>query len=250
VSGHSKWSSIKHKKGAADAKRGALFTKLARAIQVAAREGGGDPVGNAALATAVQKAKEASMPKDNIERAINKGTGADADAEAFERVVYEGYGPGGVALLVEALTDNRNRTGSEVRHLFSKSGGSLGEPGSVAWLFEKRGLVLVDAERYSEDDVMAAIDAGAEDVVRDEEVLEILSAPGDLQSVRAALEGDGVEIQSAELTMRPSTRTELDETKVGTLLRLIEALEDDDDVSAVHANFEVDAAVLERIAAV
>ena len=250
MSGHSKWSSIKHKKGAADAKRGALFTKLARAIQVAAREGGGDPVGNAALATAVQKAKEASMPKDNIERAINKGTGADADAEAFERVVYEGYGPGGVALLVEALTDNRNRTGSEVRHLFSKSGGSLGEPGSVAWLFEKRGLVLVDAERYSEDDVMAAIDAGAEDVVRDEEVLEILSAPGDLQSVRAALEGDGVEIQSAELTMRPSTRTELDETKVGTLLRLIEALEDDDDVSAVHANFEVDAAVLERIAAV
>jgi YebC/PmpR family DNA-binding regulatory protein len=249
VSGHSKWSSIKHKKGAADAKRGALFTKLARAIQVAAREGGGDPVGNAALATAVQKAKEASMPKDNIERAINKGTGADADAEAFERVVYEGYGPGGVAILVEALTDNRNRTGSEVRHLFTKAGGSLGEPGSVAWIFEKRGLVLVDAERYSEDDVMAAIDAGAEDVVRDEDVLEILSAPGNLQSVRAALEGDGVEIQSAELTMRPSTRTEVDEEKVGTLLRLIEALEDDDDVSATHANFDVDAAVLERVAA-
>ena len=249
MSGHSKWSSIKHKKGAADAKRGALFTKLARAIQVAAREGGGDPVGNAALATAVQKAKEASMPKDNIERAINKGTGADADAEAFERVVYEGYGPGGVAILVEALTDNRNRTGSEVRHLFTKAGGSLGEPGSVAWIFEKRGLVLVDAERYSEDDVMAAIDAGAEDVVRDEDVLEILSAPGDLQSVRAALEGDGVEIQSAELTMRPSTRTEVDEEKVGTLLRLIEALEDDDDVSATHANFDVDAAVLERVAA-
>ena len=162
MSGHSKWSSIKHKKGAADAKRGALFTKLARAIQVAAREGGGDPEGNAALGSAVQKAKDASMPNDNIERAIAKGTGADADAAAFETMVYEGYGPGGVAILVEALTDNRNRTGSEVRHLFTRAGGNLGEPGSVAWIFEKRGVVLVDAERYTEDDLMAAIDAGAE----------------------------------------------------------------------------------------
>src|SRR5215208_3560226 len=158
MSGHSKWSSIKHQKGAKDAKRGALFTKLARAIQVAAKEGGGDPEGNAALANAIQKAKENSMPKDNIERAIAKGTGADADADAFETVVYEGYGPGGVALLVEALTDNRNRTGSEVRHIFSKAGGSLGEPGSVAWQFEKKGILLVDAERFSEDDLMVAID--------------------------------------------------------------------------------------------
>ncbi len=250
MSGHSKWSSIKHKKGAADAKRGALFTKLARAIQVAAREGGGDPVGNAALANAVQKAKDARMPKDNIERAIAKGTGADADADAFETVVYEGYGPGGTAILVEALTDNRNRTGSEVRHAFSRYGGSLGEPGSVAWVFEKRGVILVDAERYSEDDLMPAVDAGAEDVAQDEGVLEVLSAPGDLQAVRAALEEAGTEIQSAEQTMRPTTRVEVEEQQVGTLLRLIESLEDHDDVVAVHANFDVDAEVLERVAAV
>ena len=153
MAGHSKWASIKHKKKATDAKRGALFTKLTRAIQVAAREGGGDPTGNPALALAIQKAKDASMPKDNIERAIAKGTGADADAESFESVLYEGYGPAGVAVLVESLTDNRNRTGSEVRHIFTKSGGNLGEPGSVAWVFDKKGVIVVDAERYSEDDL-------------------------------------------------------------------------------------------------
>ena len=153
MAGHSKWASIKHKKKATDAKRGALFTKLTRAIQVAAREGGGDPTGNPALALAIQKAKDASMPKDNIERAIAKGTGADADAESFENVLYEGYGPAGVAVLVEALTDNRNRTGAEVRHIFTKSGGNLGEPGSVAWVFDKKGVIVVDAERYSEDDL-------------------------------------------------------------------------------------------------
>ena len=249
MAGHSKWSSIKHQKGAKDAKRGALFTKLARAIQVAAKEGGGDPEGNAALANAIQKAKDASMPKDNIERAIAKGTGADSDAEAFEAVVYEGYGPGGVAFLVEALTDNRNRTGSEVRHIFSKHGGSLGEPGSVAWQFEKKGIVLVDAERYSEDDLMAAIDAGAEDVTQDETVWEVVAAPGDLQAVREALEAEGVELQNAELTMRPTTQVELDEAGAGKVLRLIEALDDQDDVNAVHANFEADADVLERAAA-
>src|SRR3712207_6038820 len=228
MAGHSKWSSIKHQKGAKDAKRGALFTKLARAIQVAAKEGGGDPEGNAALANAIQKAKDASMPKDNIERAIAKGTGADSDADAFETVVYEGYGPGGVAFLVEALTDNRNRTGSEVRHIFSKHGGSLGEPGSVAWQFEKKGIVLVDGERYSEDDLMAAIDAGAEDVAQDENVWEIVTAPGDLQEVRIVLEGAGVELQSAELTMRPTTKVDLDEDGAGKVLRLIEALDDQD----------------------
>jgi YebC/PmpR family DNA-binding regulatory protein len=249
MSGHSKWSSIKHQKGAKDAKRGALFTKLARAIQVAAKEGGGDPAGNAALATAIQKAKDQSMPKDNIERAIAKGTGADSDAEQFESVVYEGYGAGGVAMLVEALTDNRNRTGSEVRHLFSKHGGGLGEPGSVAWQFEKKGIVLVDAERYSEDDLMGAIDAGAEDLAQDENVWEIVTAPADLQAVRAALEEGGVELQESELTMRPSTQIELDEDGVGKVLKLIEALEDLDDVGAVHANFEADADVLERAAA-
>jgi YebC/PmpR family DNA-binding regulatory protein len=249
MSGHSKWSSIKHQKGAKDAKRGALFTKLARAIQVAAKEGGGDPEGNAALANAIQKAKDQSMPKDNIERAIAKGTGADADAEAFETVVYEGYGPGGVAFLVEALTDNRNRTGSEVRHIFTKSGGSLGEPGSVAWQFDKKGVVVVDADRYSEDDLMVAIDAGAEDVLQDDNVWEIVTAPADLQAVRQALESAGVEIQNAELTMRPSTTVEVDEGGAGKVLRLIEALDDNDDVSAVHANFEADADVLERAAA-
>src|SRR5918997_1927512 len=155
MAGHSKWAQIKRKKGAADQKRGAEFTKLARAIQVAARDGGGDPAGNATLANAIQKAKDARMPKDNIERAIAKGTGADSDADAIETVVYEGYGPGGVAIMVEALTDNRNRTGSEVRHLFTKAGGSLGEPGSVAWTFEKKGELVVDGGRSSEDDIMA-----------------------------------------------------------------------------------------------
>jgi YebC/PmpR family DNA-binding regulatory protein len=249
VSGHSKWSSIKHKKGAADAKRGVLFTKLARAIQVAAREGGGDPAGNATLANAVQKAKDARMPKDNIERAIAKGTGADADAAAIESVVYEGYGPGGVAILVEALTDNRNRTGSDVRHAFTRHGGSLGEPGSVAWVFEKKGLIVVDAERYSEDDLIVAIDAGAEDVIADETVYEVLTAPGDLAAVREELERAGVELDSAELTMRPTARVEVDEKQLGALLRLLEALEEHDDVAAVNANFDVDASVLERAAA-
>ena len=192
MAGHSKWASIKHKKKATDAKRGALFTKLTRAIQVAAREGGGDPTGNPALALAVQKAKDASMPKDNIERAIAKGTGADADAESFESVLYEGYGPAGVAVLVESLTDNRNRTGSEVRHIFTKSGGNLGEPGSVAWVFDKKGVIVVDADRYSEDDLFVAIDAGAEDVSIDENVYEVVTAPEDLNDVRQALVDAGV----------------------------------------------------------
>src|ERR671932_723714 len=249
MSGHSKWASIKHKKAVVDARRGAHFTKLARAIQVAAREGGGDPDTNAALALAVQKAKDASMPKDNIERAIAKGTGAGTDADAIETVVYEGYGPGGVAILVEALTDNRNRTGSEVRHVFSRSGGNLGEPGSVAWVFEKKGVIVVDAERASEDDLMVAIDAGAEDVAIDENLYEVITAPADLHAAREALEDAGIAIESAELTMRPTNRVELADNQVGSLLRLIEALEEHDDVNAVHANFDVDADVLERVAA-
>src|ERR1700710_1957357 len=168
MAGHSKWAGIKHKKAIVDARRGKLFTKLARAITVAAKEGGGDPDGNPSLGLAVQKAKDASMPKDNIERAIAKGTGEGADADALEAVLYEGYGPGGVALLVEALTDNRNRTGSDVRHTFSKHGGNLGEPGSVVYLFDKRGLIVVDAGRYDEDDLMPAMDAGAADIPRDD----------------------------------------------------------------------------------
>jgi len=249
MAGHSKWAQIKHKKAVTDARRGAEFTKLARAIQVAARDGGGDPAGNASLANAIQKAKDAGMPKQNIERAIAKGTGADTDADAIEAVVYEGDGPGGVAIMVEALTDNRNRTGSEVRHVFSKSGGSLGEPGSVAWQFEKKGVIVVDAARASEDDLMVAIDAGAEDVAIDENVYEVVTAPADLQSAREALEAAGIAIESAELTMRPTSRVEVDEGQVRSLMRLLEELEEHDDVNAVHANFDVDASVLERVAA-
>jgi YebC/PmpR family DNA-binding regulatory protein len=249
VSGHSKWSSIKHKKGAADAKRGKLFTKLARAITVAARDGGGDPNGNPALATAVQKARDASMPKDNIQRAIDRGTGAGADAAAIERVVFEGYGSGGAAVLVEALTDNRNRTSAEVRHAFSKHGGSLGEPGSVAWIFEKRGAVTVDAERYDEDDLIVAIDAGAEDVSDDGERLRVLCQPADLSAVREALEGAGIEVESADVTMEPKSTVEVGGNDAKSLLGLIEALEDDDDVNEVHANFDIPDEVLQKLAA-
>lgn len=248
MAGHSKWASIKHKKKAVDAKRGQLFTKLTRAITVAAREGGGDPEGNPSLALAIQKARDASMPKDNIERAVAKGTGADSDGEAFETVLYEGYGPGGVAVLVEALTDNRNRTGSEVRHLFSKHGGSLGEPGSVAWTFEKKGEIVVDGVRYGEDDLLAAIDAGAEDMTLEGDLWEIVTGPTDVAAVRVALEEAGVELQSAELVQRPTTLTQVEEDHLKSIMRLIEGLEDHDDIQAVHANFDVDADVLERVA--
>ena len=248
MAGHSKWSSIKHRKGAVDAKRGQLFTKLARAIQVAARDGGPDPAGNAALANAIQKAKDARMPKDNIERAIAKGSGADGSADAIEAALYEGYGPGGAAILVEALTDNRNRTGADVRHAFARHGGSLGEPGSVAWNFQKKGVVVVDAERYSEDDLVPAIDAGAEDVAVDEDVYEVVTDPGDLVAVRSALEEAGVEPDSAERTMRAQNTVPVDEADARALIRLVEELEEHDDVTGVHANFDVDAALLERAA--
>src|SRR5579875_743073 len=198
MSGHSKWASIKHKKAVVDQRRGQHFTKLTRAISVAAREGGGDIEGNPSLALAVQKAKDASMPKDNIERAIAKGTGEGVDADALQSVLYEGYGPGGVALLIEAVTDNRNRTGADVRHALSKHGGNLGEPGSVAYLFDKTGVLVVDAERYDEDDLIVAIDAGAEDIARDEDVYEILTAPGDLVAVRDALAAAEIDIESAD----------------------------------------------------
>jgi YebC/PmpR family DNA-binding regulatory protein len=248
MSGHSKWAGIKHKKAVVDARRGQMFTKLARAITVAAREGGGDPDSNATLANAVQKARDASMPKDNIERAIAKGTGAGADADAIETVVYEGYGPGGVALLIETLTDNRNRTGSDVRHLFSRHGGSLGEPGSVAYLFDKKGVIVVDASVYSEDDLLPAVEAGAEDIVGDDDAYEIVTEPGDLMAVRAALEQAGVELQSAELTQRPKSLVPVDDDTAPKLLRLIDGLEENDDVSSVNANFDVSAEVLERVA--
>jgi YebC/PmpR family DNA-binding regulatory protein len=248
VSGHSKWASIKHKKAVVDARRGQHFTKLARAITVAARDGGGDPTGNAPLALAIAKAKAASMPKDNIERAIAKGTGEGGEVEAIETVLYEGYGPGGVAILVEALTDNRNRTGADVRHAFSKHGGSLGEPGSVAYLFEKKGTIAIDAERYSEDDLMVAIEAGAEDVSSDEGLLEVVTEYADFAVVRDALEQAGIDMQSAELAYRPTTLVPIDEAQTVKLMKLIDVLQELDDVDEVYANFDAPAEVLERVA--
>ena len=193
MSGHSKWASIKHKKAVVDSRRGQQFTKLARAITVAARDGGGDPDANATLENAVRKAKEASMPKDNIERAIARGTGEGGEGEALESVLYEGYGPGGVAILVEAVTDNRNRTGADVRHSFSKYGGNLGEPGSVAYLFDKKGTITIDASAHDEDELMVAVEAGAEDITADEGLWEVVAAPADFMKVREALEQAGVE---------------------------------------------------------
>jgi len=249
MSGHSKWSAIKHKKAAVDAKRGKQFTKLARAITVAAREGGGDPDGNPTLATAIQKARDYSMPKDNIQRAVDRGTGEGGSGAEIERVVYEGYGPGGVAILVEALTDNRNRTGSEIRHAFDKHGGSLGEPGSVDWIFEKRGVILVDGERYGEDDLIVAIDAGAEDVSEDGDLLKVLTPASHLAAVRSSLEGAGVAIESAELAMEPKSVVEVGERDARALMRLMESLDEHDDVDSVNANFDIPEAVLDTVTA-
>ncbi len=248
MSGHSKWASIKHKKAVVDQRRGQQFTKLTRAITVAAREGGGDLEGNPSLALAVQKARDASMPKDNIERAIAKGTGEGVDADQIENVLYEGYGPGGVALLIETLTDNRNRTSADVRHALSKHGGSLGEPGSVAYLFEKKGMIVVDAARYEEEALLVAIDAGAEDISQDDDVFEIISEPGELGAVRGALARAGIEIESADVSQRPTARVPVSESDAVKLLKLIDMLEESDDVNAVHANFDVDADVLEKLA--
>ena len=250
MSGHSKWSSIKHKKGAADAKRGKLFSKLSRAIIVAAKEGGGDPAGNLALQNAIEKAKSYSMPKENIDRAIAKGSGADADASAFETVVYEGYGPSGVAVIVEALTDNRNRTASDVRHTFAKNDGNLGGSGAVSWLFERRGMVLVDAEGVDEDELtLAAAEGGAEDVALDGSSFQVTCAPEQLSAVRAAIEAAGFAVDGAELTMIPKTTVEVeDENEAKKILRLIDQLEDYDDVQEVFANFDIPERVLEAVA--
>jgi YebC/PmpR family DNA-binding regulatory protein len=250
VSGHSKWSSIKHKKGAADAKRGKLFSKLSRAIIVAAKEGGPDPSGNLALQNAIEKARSYSMPKDNIERAIARGSGADSDAHTFETVVYEGYGPSGVAVIVEALTDNRNRTASDVRHAFDKHDGNLGTSGAVAWLFERRGLVVVPAEGVDEDELtLAAAEGGADDVSLDGSVFEVVSAPEALTSVREAIEAAGFSVESAELTMVPKTTVEVDdESSAKKIVRLMEQLEDNDDVQDVYANFDIPERVLETVA--
>jgi YebC/PmpR family DNA-binding regulatory protein len=250
VSGHSKWSSIKHKKGAADAKRGKLFSKLSRAIIVATKEGGADPAGNLALQNAIEKARSYSMPKENIERAIARGSGADSDAQAFETVVYEGYGPNGVAVIVEALTDNRNRTASDVRHAFDKNDGNLGTSGAVAWLFERRGVVLVAADGVDEDELtLAAAEGGADDVSVDGSTYEIVSSPEALTAVREAVEAAGFTVDSAELTMRPKTTIEVaDEGAAKKILRLIDQLEENDDVQDVFANFDIPEQVLEAVA--
>jgi YebC/PmpR family DNA-binding regulatory protein len=250
VSGHSKWSSIKHKKGAADSKRGQLFSKLSRAIIVAAKEGGPDPAGNLALQNAIEKARSYSMPKDNIERAIAKGSGADADAASFETVVYEGYGPEGVAVLVEAVTDNRNRTASEVRHAFTRHGGNLGTTGAVAWQFERRGVVVVAAGDADEDDLLlAAAEAGADDIELDGSSFVVTSAPEALAGVRQALADAGYDVESVELAMVPkSTVAVADERAARRIMNLVEGLEDTEDVQDVYANFDIPETVLESVA--
>jgi YebC/PmpR family DNA-binding regulatory protein len=249
MSGHSKWSSIKHKKGAADKKRGQLFSKLSRAIIVAAREGGADPAGNLALQNAVEKARSYSMPKDNIERAIARGSGADSDAAAYETVVYEGYGAGGVAILVEALTDNRNRTASEVRAAFGKHDGNLGASGAVAWQFDRRGVVLVDGSADEDELMLAAAEGGADDIERDGSSWQVTASPEALTAVREAIEAAGFTVDNAELTMIPKTTVEVDdENTAKKILRLIDTLEENDDVQDVYSNFDIPERVLETVA--
>jgi YebC/PmpR family DNA-binding regulatory protein len=241
MAGHSKWANIKHRKGRQDERRGKLFAKLTKAVEAAAREGGGDPTANPTLATAVQKAKDASVPKDNIERAIARGTG-DADGVAYEEAWYEGYGPGGVAVFVQILTDNRNRAAADVRSTFTKHNGSLGEPGSVGYLFEQKGYLLVSGD---EDTVMlAAIEGGADDVEPSDEQWEVISAPSDLGAVRRALERAGVEVEQGEVTYLPTTSIPVDAATAPKVLGLVDALEDLDDVQAVFANFDIPDEVL------
>jgi YebC/PmpR family DNA-binding regulatory protein len=240
MSGHSKWSTIKRKKGAADAKRGALFGKLSKAITVAAREGGGDTEMNPALGLAVQKAKAGNMPNDNIQRAIDKGTGAGSDADTYERITYEGYAPGGVAVLVDVLTDNRNRAASDVRYIFSKNGGKLGTSGSVAYLFERKGVILVPKDSAEEDELMeAALEAGAEDVEEQENDYRIVTAPEDFMTVRDALDNAGIPHENAEITMKAQNSIDLDAGTARQTLRLIDALEENDDVQEIYANFDI-----------
>ncbi len=244
MAGHSKWANIKHRKGRQDAKRGKLFAKLIRAIEVGAREGGPDPDSNPTLASAVQKARDASVPKHNIDRAIARG-GGGADGVPYEEVWYEGYAPGGVALYVQVLTDNRNRAGSEVRSAFTRNNGSLGEPGSVGYLFEQKGLVLATGD---EDTVLiAALDGGAEDVSESGDQWEVVTAPSDLASVRSALEAAGVQVDQAEVTQLPSTSVPVNATTAPQVLRLVDALEDLEDVQAVYANFDIPDEVLAEV---
>ena len=248
MSGHSKWSSIKRQKGVNDVKRGAVFTKIGREIGMAARAGGGDPDANYKLRLAVDKARAVNMPADTIKRAIDKAVGG-GEAERYEEIVYEGYGPGGVAILVEAATDNKNRTAAEVRSLFTKAGGQLAGAGAVAWQFETRGVVLIDRDGQDADDIaLAAIDAGADDVDTEGDPLEITTPPGQLEAVRAALEGSGVSIESAEVSMQPKSTVEVEASAARQNLRLIENLEDLDDVQRVTANFDIPDEVMAEVA--
>src|ERR1700704_659448 len=239
MSGHSKWHSIKHKKGATDAKRGKLFTKFIKEITVAARTGGGDPDANARLRKAILDAKAGNMPNDTIDRAVRRGTGAE-EGVTYDEITYEGYGPGGVALLIESMTDNRNRTVAEIRHIFSKNGGNLGESGSVSWMFEKKGYIVVDKTAKAEDELFElAIEAGADDLRDDEENFEIITAPDNFEQVLTAVKSAGIEPQVAEVEMVPQTYVKLEGQDARQMLKLMEALEDHDDVQKVSANFDI-----------
>jgi YebC/PmpR family DNA-binding regulatory protein len=247
MSGHSKWATIKHKKGAADKARGKLFAKLARQIEVSARTGGGDPESNATLRTMVQKAKAAQMTNDAIDRAIKRGSG-EAQGENYESIMYEGYAPGGVGLLIDALTDNRNRTGSDVRNVFAKLGGSMAEPGAVSWQFSRRGVILVDGTASEDDVMMAAIEAGADDITRDGESWRILTEPSAVFDIKHSLEAAGLQVSSADSTMVSSTVievTSLEDAK--KILRIMDALEDNDDVQDVFANFDISDEMLDAV---
>jgi YebC/PmpR family DNA-binding regulatory protein len=249
MSGHSRWSQIKRKKGKADVERGKLFSKILREITVAARSGGGDPKANMRLKAAIESAKEANMPADNIKRAVQKGTG-ELPGESYEEITYEGYAPGGVAVMVQVLTDNRNRTAPEVRHTFEKFGGNMGSSGAVAWMFERKGIIQVDAGKIDEDDLLGkALDAGATDMRRVEKVFEITTAPAEMEAVREALQRQGVPVLEAQVSFVPQSTVRVEGKDAASVLRLIEALEDLDDVQAVQANYDIPDDVMEAISA-
>jgi YebC/PmpR family DNA-binding regulatory protein len=239
MSGHNKWSTIKHKKGAADAKRGKLFSKIIKEITIAARMGGGDPEGNPRLRTAVNAARAANMPKDNVEKAIKRGTG-EIEGVNYEEITYEGYGPGGVAVLVEALTDNKNRTVAEVRHIFEKYNGNLGETGCVSWMFKKQGIVVITADSLDEDEVMeVALECGAHDVKKEGDTFEVTADPADIETVRKAVEDKGWKVEMAEITMIPQTTVKLEGKKAEQMLKMMDALDDNEDMQKVFANFDI-----------
>ena len=247
MSGHSKWATTKHKKAATDAKRGKIFTKIGKEITVAARLGGGDVNGNARLRTAVAKAKSISLPAENIKRAIQKGTG-ELPGVAYEEIIYEGYGPGGVAVIVESMTDNRNRTVSEIRNIFSKAGGNMGEAGCVSWMFHKKGYLVINRAKVDEDKLMTlALDAGAEDMQPEDDNFVVTTTPNDFEKVKKALEDAGVSPDVAEITMIPQTYVKLDGKEAQQMLRLVETLEDNDDVQNVYANFDIPEEILNAV---